>query len=43
MTPIGLVDDDPRKRNIRVHGVRVLGTTDELAAHPARQPARTSC
>jgi FlaA1/EpsC-like NDP-sugar epimerase len=30
MTPIGLVDDDPRKRNIRVHGVRVLGTTDEL-------------
>jgi FlaA1/EpsC-like NDP-sugar epimerase len=30
MTPIGLVDDDPRKRNIRIHGVRVLGTTDEL-------------
>ena len=30
MTPIGLVDDDPRKRNIRVHGVRVLGTTAEL-------------
>jgi FlaA1/EpsC-like NDP-sugar epimerase len=30
MTPIGLVDDDPRKRNIRVHGVRVLGTTEEL-------------
>jgi FlaA1/EpsC-like NDP-sugar epimerase len=29
-TPIGLVDDDPRKRNIRLHGVRVLGTTDEL-------------
>jgi FlaA1/EpsC-like NDP-sugar epimerase len=29
-TPIGLVDDDPRKRNLRVHGVRVLGTTDEL-------------
>jgi FlaA1/EpsC-like NDP-sugar epimerase len=31
LTPIGLVDDDPRKRNLRVHGVRVLGTTDELA------------
>jgi FlaA1/EpsC-like NDP-sugar epimerase len=30
-TPIGLVDDDQRKRNLRIHGVRVLGTTDELA------------
>ena len=29
-TPIGLVDDDPRKKNLRVHGVRVLGTTQEL-------------
>ena len=29
-TPIGLVDDDPRKKNLRVHGVRVLGTTEEL-------------
>jgi len=29
-TPIGLVDDDPRKKNLRVHGVRVLGRTDEL-------------
>ena len=31
-TPIGLVDDDPRKRNLRLHGIRVLGTTDELPA-----------
>ena len=30
-TPIGLLDDDPRKRNLRLHGVRVLGTTDDLA------------
>src|ERR687886_1436212 len=30
-TPIGLVDDDPRKKDLRVHGVRVLGTTAELA------------
>ena len=29
-TPIGLVDDDPRKKNLRLHSVRVLGTTDEL-------------
>jgi FlaA1/EpsC-like NDP-sugar epimerase len=29
-TPIGLIDDDPRKKNLRVHNVRVLGTTNEL-------------
>jgi FlaA1/EpsC-like NDP-sugar epimerase len=29
-TPIGLIDDDPRKKNLRLHGVRVLGTTEEL-------------
>ncbi len=29
-TPIGLVDDDPRKKNLRLHNVRVLGTTSEL-------------
>jgi FlaA1/EpsC-like NDP-sugar epimerase len=29
-TPIGLVDDDPRKRNMRLHGIRVLGTTEDL-------------
>jgi FlaA1/EpsC-like NDP-sugar epimerase len=29
-TPIGLVDDDPRKKNMRLHGVRVLGSTDDL-------------
>ena len=29
-TPIGLIDDDPRKKNLRLHGVRVLGTSDEL-------------
>jgi FlaA1/EpsC-like NDP-sugar epimerase len=29
-TPIGLIDDDARKKNLRLHGVRVLGTTAEL-------------
>jgi FlaA1/EpsC-like NDP-sugar epimerase len=29
-TPIGLIDDDPRKKNLRLHGVRVLGTTGQL-------------
>jgi len=29
-TPIGLVDDDPRKKNLRLQGIRVVGTTDEL-------------
>jgi FlaA1/EpsC-like NDP-sugar epimerase len=31
MTPIGFIDDDPRKRNDRIQGIRVLGTTDEVA------------
>ena len=31
-TPIGLVDDDPRKKNLRLHGIRVVGTTAELPA-----------
>jgi len=30
-TPIGFIDDDPRKRNARIMGVRVLGTTADLA------------
>ncbi|MGZ4339679.1 MAG: polysaccharide biosynthesis protein [Gaiellaceae bacterium] len=30
-TPIGFVDDDPRKRGTRIVDVKVLGTTDDLA------------
>jgi FlaA1/EpsC-like NDP-sugar epimerase len=29
-TPIGLVDDDARKQGIRLHGIRVVGTTGAL-------------
>jgi FlaA1/EpsC-like NDP-sugar epimerase len=37
-TPIGLVDDDPRKKNMRLHGVRVLGTTRDLPRLLAENP-----
>jgi FlaA1/EpsC-like NDP-sugar epimerase len=30
-TPIGLIDDDRRKRGMRLHGVRVFGTTSDLS------------
>ena len=30
--PVGFVDDDPRKKHLRVSGVRVRGTTGEIAA-----------
>ncbi len=37
--PVGLLDDDPGRRNLRVSGVRVLGGREELAAQVARTGA----
>ena len=31
LTPVGFVDDDPLKQRLRIDGVRVVGTTEELA------------
>jgi dTDP-glucose 4,6-dehydratase len=37
--PVGLIDDDPRKRNVQFDGVRVLGTGRGLAAAAIRTQA----
>ncbi|MDW3217884.1 MAG: nucleoside-diphosphate sugar epimerase/dehydratase [Acidimicrobiales bacterium] len=37
--PVGLVDDDPAKRNLRVSGVPVLGNRDRLATIAAASKA----
>jgi FlaA1/EpsC-like NDP-sugar epimerase len=36
MVAVGFIDDDPRKHNTTIHGVRVLGTTDNLARVAAK-------
>lgn len=39
--PVGILDDDPRKRRLRIRAVPVLGTTAELANIAAREGAET--
>jgi len=40
LRPVGLVDDDPEKRSMRLHGIRVLGATAELPELVKRTGAR---
>ena len=37
--PVGFVDDDPHKKGFRIHGVEVLGATQQLVAVLAEHPA----
>ncbi len=37
--PVGLLEDDPDKRNLRLRGVAVIGTTRDIAAARARTGA----
>jgi len=30
LQPVGYVDDDPRKRGVDIHGIRILGTADKI-------------
>ena len=39
--PIGLLDDDPGKRHLRLHGVGVLGGRDDIAGAVAKTGAAT--
>jgi len=39
--PVGLVEDDPTKKNLRIEGVRVLGTSEDLPEVARRSGATT--
>jgi FlaA1/EpsC-like NDP-sugar epimerase len=39
--PVGLLDDDPRKKKLRIRGVPVVGTRRDLAAAAAKRRADT--
>ncbi len=40
LRPVGFLDDDPAKKGLFINGIKVLGTTDELAAHCSREGAQ---
>ncbi|HVL28661.1 MAG TPA: hypothetical protein VM390_10975, partial [Acidimicrobiales bacterium] len=40
--PVALLDDDPRKKNLRIMGVPVVGTRDRIAAAPSA-PTASGC
>jgi UDP-GlcNAc:undecaprenyl-phosphate GlcNAc-1-phosphate transferase len=42
LTPIGFIDDDPGKRRLRVEGVPVVSSLEDLAAFLDRRPGRVS-
>jgi UDP-GlcNAc:undecaprenyl-phosphate/decaprenyl-phosphate GlcNAc-1-phosphate transferase len=42
LTPIGFLDDDARKRRLRVDGLGVVGTLDDLPALLDRRPGHVS-
>jgi len=37
LNPIGFVDDDPRKRHVKLHGLKVMGSTEDLPALIAKE------
>lgn len=39
--PVALIDDDPKKRGLRVHGVKVVGGREDLAKVAAERGARS--
>jgi FlaA1/EpsC-like NDP-sugar epimerase len=40
-TPVALIDDNPKKMNLRVHGIRVVGTSADLELVTRRTGATT--